>query len=460
MLKKLFIAISCFALSQQPINAQEAASKSVSVTVYNQNLGVIREVRPVHVNSGRSEISIRDVAQLIDPTSVHIKLDGEVLEQNYQYDLVSMEKILQKYLERDVQLIGQKDELLEGKLLSAQGGQVVLQKKDGGLIMLPNTEKYRISVGSLPEGLITRPTLVWTVNSKAAKDQDVEISYQTAGMNWHAEYVAILNENDTKLSLNAWVSIENQSGTAYKDASLKLVAGDVNLVQQRQPGVLFRKDVMVAENSMAGQQFQEREFFEYHMYDLERPATLNNNESKQISLFQADNISVSKKYLYKSGYNYQPYGQQNQKPKVAVAVEFENTQKNNLGMPMPKGKVRVNKSDGKTVEFIGEDMVDHTPKDEKIKLKIGDAFDIVAEETQTENVRISDKVYEQAYEIKLRNRKKEDVTVEVERALGLNWEMLSSSIDYQKKDAQTVTFKVPVKKGEETVLKFKVRYAY
>ncbi|HEX2869130.1 MAG TPA: DUF4139 domain-containing protein [Ignavibacteriales bacterium] len=459
MFKKLFLPVTFLFLSVLPAQAQEAAQKSLSVTVYNQNLGVIRDVRRLHVNSGQSEISIRDVAQLIDPTSVHINLQGEVLEQNYQYDLVSMEKILQKYLDQNIQLIGEKDELLEGRLLSAQGSQIVLLKKDGGLIMLPNTEKYRISVGSLPEGLITRPTLVWTVKAPSAKDQDVEVSYQTAGMNWHAEYVAVLNENDTKISLNSWVSIENQSGTAYKNASLKLVAGNLNLISQRQPGPVFRKEVTdLAATSV--QQFQEREFFEYHIYDLERPATLSNNESKQISLFQADNINVTKKYLYRSGFPYYSYGQQNQKPKVAVAVEFENTQKNNLGLPMPAGKVRVYKSDGKTVEFVGEDMIDHTPKDEKIKLKIGDAFDIVAEETQTDNVRISDKVYEQAYEIKLRNRKKEDVTVDVERLLGLNWEILSSSIEYQKKDAQTVTFKVPVKKNEETVLKFRVRYAY
>ncbi|MGE5430655.1 MAG: DUF4139 domain-containing protein [Syntrophomonadaceae bacterium] len=459
MFTKLFIPVTFLFLSLQTVNAQEAEPKSLSVTVYNQNLGVIRDVRPIHINSGRSEISIRNVAQQIDPTSVHIKLQGDVLEQNYQYDLVSMEKILQKYLDQNVQLIGEKDELLEGKLLSAQGTQVVLQKKDGGLIMLPNAEKYRISVGSLPEGLITRPTLVWTVNSPSSKDQDVEISYQTLGMNWHAEYVAVLNENDTRLSLNSWVSIENQSGTSYKNAALKLVAGNLNLISQRQPAPLFRKDI----NEMAAatvQQFQEREFFEYHIYDLERPATLNNNETKQISLFQADNINVTKKYLFKSGFPYYSYGPQGQKPKVAVAVEFENTQKNNLGMPIPAGKVRVYKSDGKTVEFVGEDMVDHTPKDETIKLKIGDAFDIVAEETQTENVRISDKVYEQAFEIKLRNRKKEDITVEVERFLGLNWEILSSSINFQKKDAQTVTFKVPVKKNEETVLKFRVRFAY
>ncbi|MDP4175178.1 MAG: DUF4139 domain-containing protein [Bacteroidota bacterium] len=439
---------------------QESQQKSIAVTVYNENRGVVKDNRTINIKSGTSSIAIKDVAQLIDPTSVHIKLDGEVIEQNYQYDLINAAKILQKYLDKDIQLISDKGEVLEGKLLSSSD-QIVLQKKDGGLIMVPNLTNYRISVGSLPEGLITTPTLLWTVNSKTSKNQDVEISYQTSGMNWHAEYVAVLNENDTKLDLNSWVSVENQSGTTYKDATLKLVAGDVNLIKERQP---LRKDMMYArEEAVAAgaPQFQEKEFFEYHIYNLQRPTTLSNNETKQISLFQASNVNVTKKFLYKSGSPYYPvYGQGTSKGKVAVVVEFDNKSDNNLGMPMPKGKVRLNKSDGKSIEFIGEDMIDHTPKDEKVKLRIGDAFDIVAEEIQSDNKRISDKIYEQTFEITLRNRKKEDITVEVERYLGLNWEVLNSSLDYQKKDAQNITFKVPVAKNGETKLKFAVRYTY
>ncbi|MEI7811689.1 MAG: DUF4139 domain-containing protein [Ignavibacteria bacterium] len=428
--------------------AQEDARKSLAVTIYNSNLGVIKDTRTIKIKQGTSEIAIRDVAQQIDPTSVHIKFDGEVMEQNYQYDLVSLDKILQKYLDQTVMLIGENGEALEGRLLSSLGSQIVLQKKDGGLLMLPSVQKFRFSVGALPEGLITRPTLIWTVNSKSAKDQDVEISYQTGGMNWHAEYVAVLNENDTKLGLNSWVSIQNQSGAAYKDAALKLVAGDVNLVSNRyQP--IARKSEMQMDMAVTAGQFQEKEFFEYHIYNLQRPSTIANNETKQISLFQADNVGIHKKYVYSGGGT-----------KVSVKVEFDNKESNNLGMPMPKGKVRVYKSDGKSVEFIGEDMIDHTPREETIKLKTGDAFDIVAEETQTENKRITDRVYEQSWEIKLKNRKKEDITVEVERFPGLNWEILSSSINFNKKDAQTITFQVPVKKNDETVLKFKMRYSY
>ena len=446
-------------LSTIYVSAQQVNQKSVAVTVYNSNLGVIKDLRTIDIKSGTSQIAITDVAQFIDPTSVHIDLDGEVLEQNYQYDLVSLDKILQKYIDKDIQLIGENSELIEGKLLSSFGGQIVLQKKDGGLLMLPNVSQYRFSVGTLPEGLITKPTLLWTVNSPKSGKQDVEISYQTSGMDWHAEYVAVLNSDDTKLDLNSWVSIENKSGTTYKDAILKLVAGDINLVKNQQRTNYQPQEMMVKSQGIAQPQFQEKEFFEYHIYNLQRPTTLANNETKQISLFETSGVKAVKKYFYNGGQN-NYYSNASQTGKVDVVVEFENKEENNMGMPMPKGKVRMYKSDGKTLEFIGEDLIDHTPRNERVRLKIGEAFDVLVEDVQTENKKITDRVWEQAYEVKFKNRKKEDITVEVERFLGLNWEILSSSLDYQKKDAQNVIFKVPVPKDNETVLKFRVRYRY
>ncbi len=324
--------------------------------------------------------------------------------------------------------------------------------------MIPNVSKYRFSVGELPDGLITKPTLIWLVNSPSSGNQDVEVSYQTGGMKWHAEYVAVLNKDDSKLDLNSWVSIDNNSGTSFKDAHLKLVAGDVNRIQQRN-AYLQMKSGTVQDLVMREPQFQEKAFFEYHIYNLQRPTTLANNETKQISLFEASNVKATKKYFYQSG-GYYYYNQPNSKGKVAVVMEFENKKDNNLGIPMPEGKVRVYKSDGESLEFVGEDMIDHTPKDEKVRLKIGDAFDITAKEVQTDNKRISDKVSEQAYEITFKNHKQENVVIEVQRYLGLNWEVLSSSINYQKKDSQNIIFKVPVAKDGETVLKFRIRYVY
>ena len=446
-------------LLQGSIFSQSSDQKSIAVTVYNQNFGVIKDVREIEISSGISEIKITDVAQLIDPTSVHIKLDGEVIEQNYQYDLVSLDKILRKFVNQNIRLISETNEIVKGKLLSAMGGQIVLEKPEGGLVMLPNVNKYRFSVDYLPEGLITKPTLIWQVNSNSSGKQDVELSYQTKGMNWHAEYVVVLNEDDTELDLNSWVSVDNKSGATYKNAKLKLVAGDINLIQNINLRGGRQDMYMMTKSSVSNQQFQEKTFFEYHIYNLKRPTTLSNNETKQISLFEASNVAAKKKYFYGSTSNRWYWNQQGQR-KVAVIVEFENSEEYGLGVPMPKGKVRVYKSDGESLEFIGEDLIDHTPKNEKIKLKIGDAFDIVAEEVQTENTQISTKVWEQEFEITFKNRKNENVVIEVERNLGTNWDILKTSIDYKKIDAFRVTFSVPVKADSETKLTFRVRYRY
>lgn len=446
-------------LLQGSIFSQSSDQKSIAVTVYNQNFGVIKDVREIEISSGISEIKITDVAQLIDPTSVHIKLDGEVIEQNYQYDLVSLDKILRKFVNQNIRLISETNEIVKGKLLSAMGGQIVLEKPEGGLVMLPNVNKYRFSVDYLPEGLITQPTLIWQVNSNSSGKQDVELSYQTKGMNWHAEYVVVLNEDDTELDLNSWVSVDNKSGATYKNAKLKLVAGDINLIQNINLRGGRQDMYMMTKSSVSNQQFQEKTFFEYHIYNLKRPTTLSNNETKQISLFEASNVAAKKKYFYGSTSNRWYWNQQGQR-KVAVIVEFENSEEYGLGVPMPKGKVRVYKSDGESLEFIGEDLIDHTPKKEKIKLKIGDAFDIVAEEVQTENTQISSKVWEQEFEITFKNRKNENVVIEVERNLSTNWDILKTSIDYKKIDAFRVTFSVPVKADSETKLTFRVRYRY
>jgi hypothetical protein len=459
-MKSLSVIVLLFILLlSNNIFSQSNEQKSVSVTVYNQNLGVVKDLRRVDLSSGRSIINITDVAQQIDPTSVHIKLDGEVLEQNYQYDLVSLDKILRKFINQNIRLVSETNETVEGKLLSAIGGQIVLERSEGGLVMLPNVNKYRFSVDYLPEGLITQPTLVWDVNSNSSGKQDVEISYQTKGMNWHAEYVAVLNEDDTALDLNSWVSVDNNSGATYRNAKLKLVAGDINLIQDYQIRGGLENIYAMDKSTVSEQQFQEKEFFEYHIYDLQRQTTIANNETKQISLFEASNVSANKKFFYGSISNRWYWNQSGQK-KIAVIVEFENSEEYGLGVPMPKGKVRVYKSDGESLEFVGEDLVDHTPRNEKVKLKIGDAFDVLAEEVQTENTQISSKVWEQEFEITFKNRKKEDIEIEVERNLGSNWEILKSSLEYKKKDAFRITFNVPVKADSEAKLTFRVRYRY
>ncbi len=443
MKSSLFIASILFAMSIT-LDAQE---RTVAVTVYNDNLGVVKEVRKIDLQRGTSEIKITDVAAQIDPTTVYIKLNGTVVEQNYQYDLVSVYKILEKYLDKSVQLINEKGELLEGTLLSARDGQIVLRSRNGGLMMISGLDKYRVSVADLPEGLITKPTLVWKVDSRTSGRQDAEISYHTGGMSWHAEYIAVLNKDDSKLDLKAWVSIENQSGATYPNATLKLIAGDVNRVQEPPMYPMGRGKMLMAQAD-AVSQFDEQSLFEYHAYALQRPTTLANNETKQISLFEAENVAVVKKFQHKGG------------KKVNVVVEFENKSSNRLGIPLPKGKVRVNKEDRGAIEFIGEDLIDHTPKDEKISLKIGDAFDIVAEEVQADYKQLSERSSETTWKITFKNRKEEVVTIEAERYLGYNWQIINASHNFEKKNATTVVFRVPVPKNKEVDLIFTVRKSY
>jgi len=435
----------------QTSQAQELERKSLAVTVYNDDFGIVKDTRKARLKSGISEIRLTDVAAQIDPTSVLVKLKGSVIEQNFRYDLASLSKILARYIEKEIRLIGEDKELLEGKLISVQANSVVLRKKDGGLLLIPNIDDYRLSVDALPKGLITKPTLVWLVKSKQSGKKNLEVSYKTHGMRWHAEYVAVLNSSDDRLDLKSWVSVENNSGASYPNAKLKLVAGDVNQVA---PQRMFVKAERAAFGATAEDeaQFEEKSFFEYHIYTLERPATLMQNEVKQISLFEADGVRVKKKYLYRSN------GYHSSNGKVTVAIEFQNNKASGLGQPMPKGIVRVMKSDGQSLEFIGEDELDHTPLKEKVNLKIGDAFDVVAKEVRENYKRITPSVNEQTYKITLKNRKKNNISVEVERYLGLNWKILDSSLKYEKKDASTVVFHVPVKRDGETVLRFKVRY--
>lgn len=436
------------------ILAQNPERKSLAVTIYNDELGVIRDTRVLQIAKGTSEIRLTDVSEKIDPTSVHIKFNGNILEQNYQYDLASMDKILKRYIDKKIRLIDSKGTTIEGTLMTS-GYQIVLRLESGGLIMIPNLDSYRLYVDELPEGLITVPTLIWLVDSKKDGKQDVEVSYQTRGLSWQAEYVAVLNNNDTKMDFNSWVSISNYSGTSYPGANIKLVAGDINRVSEPQTFYESSYELKMARDG-AAPMFEEKSFFEYHIYEMLRPTTLANNETKQISLFETSDVNINKKYYYKTGLSYSGRNT----GKVSVVVEFENKTENNLGMPMPKGKVRLYKSDGKTLEFIGEDYIDHTAKNEILKLKVGDAFDIVVDETLLNEERISDKVYEYEYEIKLRNSKSEDIVIEVESNVYGNWQVLSSTFKHEKKDARTIVFKVPVKKSSESVLNYKIRYVY
>jgi hypothetical protein len=440
----------------------------VAVTIYNVNLGLVKDKRNVVLQKGRGDLRFMDVASQIIPASVYIRslaqADGlRVLEQNYEYDLLSPQKLLDKFVGKEVKLYQknpytEREEVVTATLLSNNGGPV-FRIGDGITFGHPG----RIVFPGVPEDLISKPTLVWLIENDLAQRQEVEASYLTNGINWRADYVATLNEKDDRADLAGWVTIDNKSGAAYRDAKIKLVAGDVNRVKDESQ----RLGKMTAYNEAAARpaapQFREESFFEYHIYTLQRPSTIKDNQTKQISLVTADNIPVEKELLYYGAQYYyrSQYGEVMTNQKVGVFVEIRNRKEDNLGIPLPKGTVRVYKRDSEgSLQFIGEDSIDHTPKDEKVRIKLGDAFDVVGTRKQTDWKKIAYDTYEAAFEVSLRNHKKEDVTVRVVEPVPGDWTMISSSHPYKKTEAHTAEFSIPVAKDKETILKYRVRMRF
>ena len=437
-MKKYFIFI-VFTL----ITANLTYSQKIAITIYNNNFAVVNETRNIYFQKGLNTIKITDIPSQIIPTSVNIKLNGTVLEQNYQYDLVSMSSLLKRFIDKEITIVGD-NKSFTGKLLSTNSNEIVIQTNEK-IISLPNINDYRIELQNLKEELITKPTLVWQVLSNSNGNQDINLSYMTNLINWQAEYVGVLDNDEKTMSFNSWVSIQNNSGGAYRDAKLKLVAGDVKLAQE-QYGFADEK-VMMRAMQTEEPEFKQEEFFEYHIYELNNPTTILNDELKQISLFNIPSVKINKKYIY----------QGTSGGKVGVFIEFMNTKENNLGLPLPKGKIKLFKQRGDANEFIGEQYIDHTTTGEAIKINTGNAFDIVVEDKILESVKISEKSSESSYSIKIKNRKKEDITVEVHRFLWGDWQIIQNNFDYKRESAYKVIFSIPIKSMSETDLKFKVR---
>ncbi|MBI1762460.1 MAG: DUF4139 domain-containing protein [Acidobacteria bacterium] len=447
--------------------------KSVAITVYNSNLGLVKDTRTLRLPRGTSQLRFMDVAQQINATSVHIKSVTapnalEVVEQSYEYDLLNPQKLLDKYVGKELTLVlktleNNSEKLVptNATLLSNNGGQVW---QIGNQIVINPTNVAEIRFDRLPQDLIAKPTLVWTLNNTAAETHTVEASYLTTGLNWRSDYVLVVNQNDTKADLNGWVTLNNTSGTAYRNAELKLVAGDVNRVQEPLANLGGVRMEAMRAGAAPQPQFQEQAFFEYHLYTLQRQTNIKNNETKQISLLSSDNFNIKKELVVNGqAFYFQGYNNPGEpvKEKVGVYVGFKNAKENNLGMPLPAGVVRVYKADGTGAQqFVGEDRIDHTPKDETVRIKLGDAFDVVAERKQTDFKNIARRVFEYAYEIRIRNHKDEAVTVVVNEPIGGDWEMLSSTFPAEKTAAFAARFNVPVAKDGEAVLSYRVRVKF
>ena len=414
-----------------------AQVNNVRVTVYNDNLALVHEMREIDLPKPNGLCSFRDVAAQIDPTSVHFKslshpTGVRVLEQNYEYDLVSAEKILERYLDQKISLTTKQGSPVSGRLLSSLGN-VVLQADDGSIKILSSSEIVATDLPKLPAGLITRPTLVWNVENNGPAKQRVEVSYLTTGMSWHAEYVGVLDANDRNMSLSGWVSIDNQCGATFPEAKLLLVAGDIHRAQEPQPEYPPVEFMALAMEDT--RQFEEKEFFEYHLYTLTRSATLKDRQVKQIELIPAANTPVKKEFTYN--------GARDPK-KVKVTVAFKNSKENGLGLALPGGKVRLYKPEGEAQILVGEDNLEHTPRDEEVRLNVGDAFDIVGERTQTDMRQIGERSNEESVKIEIRNHKSEAVTVNVVENFWGDWTMRKQTLAHTKKDATTAEWRLNV----------------
>ena len=443
----------------------------LNVTVYNSNIALIRDVRQLTVPMGSFRLKFEDIAATVNPATVHFRSLTEpeklnVIEQNYEYDLLEPAKLLHKYVGKEVTLVRSymdngttKHEEVKAILLADNNGPV--WKIGNDIVTGIYAEGYRFP--EVPANLYDRPTLLMSLDNSGARKHQIEASYLANNLSWNADYVLTVAREERAADLDGWVTLSNNSGTAFHNARLQLVAGDLNRLPQ---GNMQTRDEVRAMKSMAGAapQFQQENFSEYHLYTLGRRTSVEDKETKQISLLQGSGVPVEKLFVV-NGQNFYYHNYQNPgsplKDPVMVYYKFKNEEKAGLGMPLPAGNVRVYQKDSKGgVLFIGEDRIDHTPKDETVTVHIGNAFDIIAERKQTDFKKIANNVYEMEFEITLRNHKDTPITVEVNEPIGGTWEMLSSSYKFTKTAAFAAQFHVPVDKNGTSVLKYRVRVTY
>ena len=440
----------------------------LAVTVYNSNIALVRDVRQLTLPAGAFRLKFMDIAATVNPATVHFRSLTEpdklgVLEQNYEYDLLEPAKLLHKYVGKEVTLVRTyqdngttKHEEVKAILLSDNNGPV--WKIGNDIVTGMFAESYRFP--EVPTNLYDRPTLLMSLDNSGARKHQIEASYLATNLSWNSDYVLTVARDDKAADLDGWVTLANNSGTAFHNARLQLVAGDLN----RLPQAAGVTDMVMKERAMsraAAPQFQQENFSEYHLYSLARRTSVEDKETKQISLLQGSGVPVEKAFVV-NGQNFYYHNQYNpgspQKDPVMVFYKFKNQEKTGLGMPLPAGNLRVYQKDSKGgVLFIGEDHIDHTPKDETITIHIGNAFDVIAERKQTDYKRIDTHVWEMEFEITLRNHKETPITVEVNEPIGGDWEMLSSSYKFTKTAAWAAQFKVPVDNNGTSVLKYRIR---
>jgi hypothetical protein len=440
----------------------------LSLTVYNSNLALIRDVRQLTLARGESTLRFADVAALVNPATVHFRSLTEpsslaVVEQNYEYDLLDPDKLLRKYVGREITIVREhqvggttRDDDVKATLLAYNNGPV--WKIGNEIVTGLRADQYRFP--DLPENLFSHPTLVWLLENTGASRQRVEASYLSGGLSWNADYVLTIGRDDKSADLAGWVTLRNESGTGYRNARLQFIAGEVNRVVENAAvlgGAVARKmEVAAAAPSM-----EQEAFSEYHLYTLQRRTSINTNETKQLALLASPQVPVEKRFVVDGQPFYYRSPQSPGAPiknDVKVYYRFKNDERAGLGVPMPAGVVRVYQADSKGgVQFAGEDRIEHTPKDETLNIHTGNAFDIVCERKQVDFKRLSGSLYEMEFEITFRNHKDAPVTIEVNEPIGGDWEMLSATEPWTKTGAFAARFTVPVAGNGTSVLKYRVR---
>jgi len=439
----------------------------LSVTVYNSNIALVRDVRNLSLPSGVFRLKLMDIAATVNPATVHFRSLNEpdklgVLEQNYEYDLLEPAKLLHKYVGKEVTLVRSymdngttKREEIKATLLADNNGPV--WKIGNDIVTGGYAESYRFP--EVPANLFDRPTLLMSLENSGSRKQQIEASYLAGNLSWNSDYVLTVGREDKAADLDGWVTLINNSGTAFRNARLQLVAGDLNRIQPA-PASMQARDMVMAKAARA-EQFAQENFSEYHLYTLGRKTSVEDKETKQISLLEGSGVPVEKRFVI-NGQNFYYHNQQNPgspiKDNVMVYYKFRNEEKSGLGMPMPAGNVRVYQKDSKgNILFVGEDRIDHTPKDEALNIHIGNAFDVISERKQTDYKRIDTHLWEMEFEITLRNHKDSPISVEVNEPIGGDWEMLTSSYKYTKTAAWAAQFNVPVAANGTSLLKYRIR---
>ncbi len=455
----VLFAFSAMARGESQFESRASEQIALELTVYNSNVALIKETREIKLTVGEGELRFLDVASEIIPTTIQVTSltfpeEFRVLEQAYEYDLLTPERLLDEYVGKKIKIIQwhefqDRKEVIEALLLSTTQGEIY--QIEGEIYL--GYPGYKV-LTEIPEGFVKEPTIKWLYENLTENTHNLEVSYLTENINWQADYLLLLDEEESSADISGWVTLENQSGLSYQNASLKLIAGTLHRVEERARSGLYAMEAA----PKAASPFKEESLFDYHLYDLQRKTSLKNNETKQIRLLQARGITIKKEFLLygTQGYFTRSYYEEPLKMPVDVYLTFKNSEEDNLGMPLPTGTVQLYQRDSEgSLQFIGEDMIEHTPKDEEVHLQVGETFDILAERIQTDYKKITSNIHESAWEITLRNHKEEDITVGILEPLLGNWQILSSSHPYEKVDAFTVRFDVAVLKGEEVKVTYR-----